>query len=358
MSLSDVCTAKTLYWSISNASLGHPRLTSLIDVCGFSWQFVLHHEMYNQTSTTPEENKLKMYLHRFDKKMDTQFTCIASTSIKLLSFDKKIPSQKKSMVAVEFGAGNPSKYGIPLISIANIMNPANGFIQNDTIHLEIKIKVDPPAKVYPNNLAQLEILPGNEPSIVRLNLKVNDFANRIGVLTPIFNHSKTLWKICVYQNDDMLELYWRPMDKEFFKYAADIGITLKLLSFNQEHAPVSRYKIIKINPDTHVYVFTKFIELRALNDPIAQFVRNGSINLEINFEVIDKHGKVSKIYNGNDICCPICHENLVNLQITTLKCGHMFCQDCVDKGIRPRKKCAVCNAKVVVTQLRRTYLPG
>lgn len=96
-----------------------------------------------------------------------------------------------------------------------------------------------------------------------------------------------------------------------------------------------------------------------LFDPLAQYVRNGSIKLNIDIEAkeIDiNNNESSENLNKSNIICPICLESLLNLPVITLKCGHMFCQNCIDKAIRPRKKCAICIAKVLSSHLRRIFL--
>lgn len=52
--------------------------------------------------------------------------------------------------------------------------------------------------------------------------------------------------------------------------------------------------------------------------------------------------------------CGICHKPTKNT--TATRCGHLFCQACIDKKIEKERACPVCGSPAVKRQLRKIFL--
>lgn len=57
------------------------------------------------------------------------------------------------------------------------------------------------------------------------------------------------------------------------------------------------------------------------------------------------------------LSCPICFENLrPALKPTSTKCGHLYCESCLDAIIKTHKKCSKCNASINRKSCIRLFL--
>lgn len=58
------------------------------------------------------------------------------------------------------------------------------------------------------------------------------------------------------------------------------------------------------------------------------------------------------------LSCPICFEELMNssLKPMSTKCGHIFCENCIQSSLSARKKCPVCMAPATLKSCIRLHL--
>lgn len=54
--------------------------------------------------------------------------------------------------------------------------------------------------------------------------------------------------------------------------------------------------------------------------------------------------------------CPICLFSTLQRQPTATKCGHVFCQQCIEEALTYIRKCPICDQRLLKNQLRRIYL--
>lgn len=338
-------------WIIPQFDEEFRRFSPEFHLRNFPWKFEIR-----RIKSTSKEDMLNFYLHRTNEERNVELTCIAFASIKIISFDENVEPHRKVISAVEFGSRNTSPIGVPLISLGNLMNANTKYIQNDKIVLEIEMKVDAPQRIHANNFSRLEIVSNEQPTQSKLCLTVNNFDKMIGIMSPTFFLLKTPWQICVYRNDDMLGIYLQPTIEKQFECVYHVNLTIKLLSFDRNQNAHTKNLTGTIDVDGFPFGAKDFIRWDALFDAMTQYVQNGTIKFELEIEVkkvLDTNTQVAFV----SMECPICMESLIDRPVITLKCGHMFCQDCIDSGIKTRKKCAICNKKAINTQHRRIYLP-
>lgn len=304
---------------------------------------------------TVQDSNLKIYLNRMNDQKDVELTCMAFVKFKLLSFDENIASIHKVLTAVEFGAGNPSMIGLPLISLNDIQNPNHKFIQNDTIELEIYVVVDPPQTVFQNDLARLQII-SNDRSTINFDLTVKVTEKRVALMSPIFFLCKIPWQIYGFQNGDTLDIALRPIHKELINCTRSVTITIKLLPFKQLQNIHEQSFSGTIDRNNSTLVLQNFIQWDQL---VNGFVHNGSIKLDIVIVAIEAQypAAPSQRLNENGIICPICFDSLLDVMAVSLKCGHMFCQPCAASSIRSKKVCPICRTKAFTSQVRPTFIP-
>lgn len=56
------------------------------------------------------------------------------------------------------------------------------------------------------------------------------------------------------------------------------------------------------------------------------------------------------------LSCPICYEDLrSSRKPMTTKCGHLFCESCIQATLSSRKKCPVCMASITIKSCIRVH---
>lgn len=58
-----------------------------------------------------------------------------------------------------------------------------------------------------------------------------------------------------------------------------------------------------------------------------------------------------------EILCPICYTNMLEVShVMSTKCGHLFCQNCIEDSLKTRAVCPICRRKVLKSHLHIVYL--
>jgi len=81
----------------------------------------------------------------------------------------------------------------------------------------------------------------------------------------------------------------------------------------------------------------------------AEVLANGGV--DANARVVDENGGASEGTGGK---CAVCLEAYVNPTVT--RCGHLFCQKCLQAAIKHSSKCPTCRKKVTKSQIHRVYM--
>ena len=81
----------------------------------------------------------------------------------------------------------------------------------------------------------------------------------------------------------------------------------------------------------------------------AEVLANGGV--DANARVVDESGGASEGTGGK---CAVCLEAYVNPTVT--RCGHLFCQKCLQAAIKHSSKCPTCRKKVTKSQIHRVYM--
>lgn len=338
--------SSTLRWEIRNFGAERRIISPEYKVRAFLWKL----EIRKILSTT-KPHHVQIYLHRTsddnNQNDNDGFACIAFASIKLLSFDENVAPYECCIPASEFGGISSKSRQVKLLSLRDIENPAQKYIENGQIILEVEIIANPPIKVIQNAHTKLEILSNKNAALkLRLNITHVDQLMTMPAMSPAVAYCNALWRICAFKKNDKLAIFVEPIPNEQLKYDYGVEVTFTL-SNGALNRNFVRTTDGRINPDITSVGFLQFIEWDAM---IKRFARDNELKVDIRLEAKDDQDKQS-----NEIICPVCMENLRDQRVQSIKCGHMFCQECMDKGVRPRKKCAVCNFKVLPSQIRDIY---
>lgn len=319
----------TFRWTITQFSDEHRKFSPEFLLQDFPFQLEM------RKVRTAEESTLKIYLNRTNQLKNVEMVCLVTVKFKLLSFDETVEPHRKALVAAEYGPKGVGNSSVSLISLADLSDPDKKFIQNDSIVIEVRVKADPPL----NDTALLPRLQicWNVFSEAKLQLTVKDIGKRIGINSPIFFLRDIPWqvsvdsntfsvfvlntilrifiqsfpcKICVYRNDDMMDIRLRPIHKDLIKNTYYVTSTIKLLPFSPVHNAYEQKYHRQI--DENNIVVWPFIQWHELVNPLNRFIRDDDcIKLDFVIEVNDSNRQSlpsSQRLNESGIGCPICFE--------------------------------------------------
>lgn len=335
-------TAKRFRWVIPNFEGAHQFYSPEFGVREFQWRM----EIRKKVSASVAK-MLQIYLHRMGPEEYQAFPCMASASVKLLSYDENVEPYRCLIPAQEFGESR-MKYA-NVLPLHDVIDPAKRYMQNDEIVLEVQVMASLMQKMLTTKNTMLEILSNNNAEIhLRLNLAGID-NQMMALQSPIFSHCDAKWQICVHKNDDALGIYLEPIQNDQLKCDYDARVKIEVGAVDPEYDNYIKTIVGRIDQNNRLIGCQQLIEWNTLIDA---FTHQTAMTLTIHFSANVDHDR-----QLGEINCPVCFENLRNQRVKSIKCGHIFCEDCMEKGVRPRKKCAVCNAKVVWSQIRNIFLP-
>lgn len=179
----------------------------------------------------------------------------------------------------------------------------------------------------------------------------------------------------------MMDIRLRPIHKDLIKSRYHVKSTIRLLSFSLVRNAYER-KYHGETDENNIVVW-QFIQWNELVNPFNPFIRDGCIKLDFDIELNESvRQSVPSTHRSNEsgIGCPIClerymdieinrkltfrishhfflHFSLLDITASSLKCGHIFCRQCITNSIKSKKQCPICNARCIASQIRPAFLP-
>lgn len=331
---------KKICWDIRNFSAERRMVSSEYEIRGFKWKLELRKKL-----AINDPDHVQVFLHRLDDDDDRdEFPCYASAEINLLSFDKKIQPHQLLLPARQFGGANTKVKHIKLLTLNEINNADQKYIENDQIVLEVRIMVKPPITVYTTPFTRLEIL--SIKANIQLLLNFSNINKIMTVQSSDFAYCNNSWHICAFKNGDALGIYVEPSQNESNrKY--DVMVQFELQS-NGAHDNFADTINGRIDENNEFLGCLRIIDWKKMID---EFTHDDTLTVKIRLSAMEKR----EAQQTKNVTCPICMENLQDQPTQSAKCGHLYCRECMEKGIRPRKKCALCNTKVLPSQIRNHF---
>lgn len=300
------------------------------------------------------EPSLAVFLNCTAEKTKSDWSQAAHASITLLSSNGGISLQYN----IEPYVYNQSKMGFgttSLVSWKNLFDTKRRFVKEDKITLEIQILTE---DVNERSRSQLVFDPigksCDDACLTIFRLSISNINNLIAVRSPRFQFGKLPWDFTVLKGQSELIIRLIYGGKEVVPY--EIVMTATLLSAKEKKTVEN---CVAKNP-TGV-IRTKLILWEDLIDPQKGFINDNSIVIEIEMK---KSGLKLTSCLCTSACtktklskCPICFEVLQQQEISTTKCGHIFCSTCIALVVADAKPCPMCNAAVSPNDLLRIYLP-
>lgn len=145
--------------------------------------------------------------------------------------------------------------------------------------------------------------------------------------------------IFLYQYSSFIDIFFKNEYKNntsslsniFYKSVAAMIIITKLMSLIEKAVLIK--KIIKL-------------------ENVIKVKNKKNDELHIKIRTFHKHNKESKENKlESDYTCLLCLEKIILTKITTTKCGHLFCWDCISSYLQENPKCPKCRKEVYYNQI-------
>lgn len=82
----------------------------------------------------------------------------------------------------------------------------------------------------------------------------------------------------------------------------------------------------------------------------------GEINVVVKVNVKEPIPPIDTV--GDDMECPICMQNLRTTSVSSTKCGHVFCTQCIQQSLLITRNCPSCNQRINLKHLRPIFFPS
>lgn len=343
-----------------------------------------------KVSVHKEEIKNKKYLavflHLAKKMIDPQ---PATATFELLSFDNStnfLSSKNVKYKCDTYVFDNGFGYGTSeLILWDDLFDIKKGFVKDDTIKLEIKIKTDNLCKKTKSKITFENLETSNEANrcVKTFRLFITNIENLMALQSPKFNMQGSSWDLTICKSrSSMLQVNFTP---ETFdeNETYNINICVKLVSLTGDKKTVGQsdcFKYIIMQEILSFYV----ISWQQLLNPKNGFVNNNSIEMEVEIKICKSEDVICNDQNSglswpefissgipigkwirsllsvsigtSKLKCSVCFDIIHDRNATTTKCGHPFCPNCITKFIKALENCPTCNEAVSLNDLHSAYI--
>lgn len=273
----------TVIMTVPNISKLDRDTSDVYVIKGIPWKIKVKRE----TNGNNGNQSLSVYLKCAEGDKRLNWAYAATASAKILPY-----STMKNTVKIWFQPyvfmPSSDTFGADLIAWNELFNPQKNYVKNDTIRLEIEIKVADPREVNKTELICEQIGQTNtDDSLPIYRLTVNNIENLMAARTSEFNLRNTPWYFVVYKSRSQylgINLCSKTVSENI---SCRIGIAVKLLSSleSSKHIETS-YAAHDFNLGGYLPV-VDFISWTKLLKQQNGFIRNGSIVLEVKFKEVN-----------------------------------------------------------------------
>ncbi|XP_055299497.1 uncharacterized protein LOC129567040 [Sitodiplosis mosellana] len=263
-------------------------------------------------------------------------------------------------------------HGGSIIRWCDLIDPTKGYMNDDSISLDVTIHVaDPQDKNKPEMVFEEVEKSCDDGCKSKFRLSVTNIEKLIAVCSPKIVLRKMSWYLTAYKNnlDEIavrLDILTSSND-----FSCEVNMLTKLIPAKED----SFLKTIEQTVNGHVLrnatLSTKsLISLGELLKPGSPFVENNSIVIEVEINTekpkgVDlaaiKHGASTSTTSIEakirKLECAICFEDFDGQGASFTPCGHLFCSPCIEKVVEREKICPSCRSPVQLNELKRAHLP-
>ncbi|XP_055296499.1 uncharacterized protein LOC129565538 [Sitodiplosis mosellana] len=314
-----------------------------------------------------QKESLGVYLYCAEKEKPENWSHVAFGTFKLLPFNNKINPVEYNLDPHVFDNSGRGIGTMSLIDWQNLLDVGKYYVKNDNINLDIKIGAADPDEDAKSKFTFEHIESGcGEGCVTSFRLSVTNIEHLIAVRSPTFNMRKLRWDFSVYKSrSSMLSVCLKSKDiNEKISFKSKASVKLISSEGDEKTVEVNRVRSYKNSSELFQFEVGSWDELFK---PENGFVKNNSIIMEV-LIIMTKPEGVRDDQNDSATSsepqakvrkmeCPICLKTIGDQEVSSTKCGHLFCKACITNSINTHGKCPSCNAVATMNDLHPIYLP-
>ncbi|XP_055297304.1 uncharacterized protein LOC129565943 [Sitodiplosis mosellana] len=330
-------------------------------VQGIPWQV--------QVCKTARDGKdsLGIYLHCAKEEYEENWSHAAFAKFKLLSFNNNTNPIQCSTDPYMFDDSGDGIGEQSLISWQDLFDSKKNYVKNDTIKLDISIAA---ADLEENTRSKITFENVDtcceEDCFTTYRLSITNIKHLMGVRTPKFNMRKLPWALTVFKSSSTsLNVLLEPK-VSVDKFSCKTKMWIRLISSKGDEKSIEEADNETFESAKKIFV-VEVVSWDELFKPENGFVNNNSITMEVEIKmskpevVIDDQNDRATSSDCDakpkKMECSICFEAIRNQDVSSTKCGHLFCKGCITNSVKAHGKCPLCNAVATENDLRPVYLP-
>lgn len=296
---------------------------------------------------------LSVFLEPIWAKKEEKWSCEAQATFTLLPKDDEAgQSLERHLCAKIFDNKSMVAHGFP--DFINWDEFVQNYVREDMANFEVQISTSPLLRkrtaaddinqtsatfqVTVENASQLEVSSSNDV-----------------ILQGI------IWNVRLKKCDKHLAVYLYcredDVDENWF-YKANVTFTLQ--SFHDDVGPKQLKMGAEYQRESIGWGFDDFLEWSKFIDKENGYIKKDRAILSVDLKVDPAMSKwkiprKTQPEKGQSHECSVCLEQFLSGEIFTIKCGHLFCKPCIDKSLKNRKVCPMCNAGATTAQIHPIY---
>lgn len=347
--------------------------SSTVLVGGALWNVNVRKESYRG------DEGLAVYLDCLGYSYLPNWSFTVHAQFKLLSFNSEQNALEYVLAPCIYDVENPSFGELSLIEWRDLFDATKQYVKNNTLRLEITLEVANPNDTHKSKLTLENIdLRCEMGASGTFRLTVLNIKNLLAVRSPSIVLQNIRWFFTVFKHLDHLGICLESPDisdessneeesssEEETSY--EVKMVVKLIPLKSAIEPIEQM-ITKEIKESDCAEIEELISWNQLFEPRNSFVNNNSIDIEVKLtvntadEAASNSRKRTMPGPSNEakhrkLECAICMEEFKDQGVSTTKCGHLFCSDCIRDEIKRNKECPTCRTSATLRQLKRAHLP-
>lgn len=224
------------------------------------------------------------------------------------------------------------------------------FVNDGKANFKVEITAEPVHRLTDANVEQ---------ESAKFHVLVKDISQLEFCYSPDIVLRGVTWKVLIRKRDDHLGVFLRPTKSDMSQnWFYKVECTFQLLSLDVNDDGVKRYIRTNFHCELADWGFDEFLQWSDFTS--ARFTHDDKANFLIDVKVhepkplwqLDK----PELSNANSsLRCSICLECFTSGNISTIKCGHLFCEPCFTKSIAERQICPTCKVATSAQELHPIF---
>lgn len=298
----------------------------------------------------------------------SNFSCAATATIKILSFNRSQPAYERILDPCIFDAQRNSRILKTFIKWHDLMDATQFFVNDDTIVLDIVLKSGALNTINESNSLSFIAMDNccENAAIAKYRMIVHKISDLMVVRSPIFKVRNMPSEIYISKisasNGDYLKiaLCCKHIDTTN-KWSCEMTLSVSLARKDMDPYKRDIGSFI-ICGEKRSFELKKFLLWHQLTDSTNGFIDNDAIYFDIEIKTEKPIGVPPKPRDRHinaapyELKCQICSRNMLGKIVTTTPCSHLFCTVCIEESIEKRKKCPICYHKIKPKKLQTVSL--